>query len=471
MIKVRDEKDQVNIAKVYRAGQEHIFRFWDELAPDERRALLSQIEKLDFQLLSRLAGKIGEKPPPRRFEPPPAVIPLDPPAPPDRERRERAQGKGEEALAAGRVAALVVAGGQGTRLGFPGPKGCFPIGPITQKTLFQLFAEKIAARARRHKTAIPWYILTSEGNRADIERYFQERSYLGIGRADTFFFTQRELPAIDRSGKLLLAERGRIATSPNGHGGVVPALRDSGALEDMARRGVDLIFYWQIDNPLVDVCDPTFIGWLLIEEAEAAAKVARRRDPEEKVGVWGLIDGRLGVIEYSELPAELAHKRDAQGRLVFDAGNLAIHAFTRGFFERLAAEGVQLPFHQALKKVPHIGRKGERVEPAEPNAIKFETFIFDAIREARRVALVETDRRAEFAPVKNATGEDSPATARQAMIDLWASWLERAGAVVPRDAEGHAAAPIEISPLVALGPEDLAKRIDPGTRIEGPFKL
>lgn len=470
MIKVRDEKDQVNIAKVYRAGQEHIFRFWEELPADDRRQILGQIERLDFQLLARLVQKIGERPPRRPLEPPPGVIRLAKTSA-EIDRRERARHAGEEALAAGRVAVLVVAGGQGTRLGFPGPKGAFPIGPITQKTLFQLFAEKILATGRRHKTAIPWYVMTSEGNREAVERYFQEHSYLGVGRADTFFFTQRELPAVDRSGKLLLAEKGKIATSPNGHGGVVPALRESGALEDMARRGQDLVFYWQVDNPLTRVADPVFLGHLILEGAEAGAKVASKRGPHEKVGVFGLLDGKLGVVEYSELSKEDAERRGPDGSLTYDAGNLAIHAFTRGFLERLNEAGIQLPYHQALKKVPHIGRKGEPVDPAEPNGIKFETFIFDALAEARGVVLLEVDRREEFAPVKNESGEDSPATARQALTNLWGGWLERAGAEVRRNQAGDVADPIEISPLAALDEADVARKIDPGTVIAGPFKL
>jgi UDP-N-acetylglucosamine/UDP-N-acetylgalactosamine diphosphorylase len=470
MIKVRDERDQVNIAKVYRAGQEHIFRFWDELAPDDRRVLLDQIERLDFQLLQRLIQRIGEKPPRPPIEPPPGVIRL-PETEAEREARDRAGQAGEEALTAGRVACLVVAGGQGTRLGFPGPKGCFPIGPITQRTLFQLFAEKILAMGRRYKATIPWYVMTSEGNREEIERYFQERSYLGVGRADTFFFSQRELPAFDRSGKLLLAEKGRIATSPNGHGGVVSALRESGALEDMARRGKDLVFYWQIDNPLCVIADPVFLGHLIRAGAEAGAKVAQKRDPHEKVGVWGLVDGRLGVIEYSELPKEDAERRGPDGRLVYDAGNLAIHAFTRGFLERISEAGTQLPYHQALKKVPHMGRKGEPCDPAEPNAVKFETFIFDAISEARGVVLLEVDRKEEFAPVKNATGDDSPESARRALSNLYGGWLEKAGAKVPRDERGDVAVPIEISPLTALTAADLVRKIEPGTEIAGPFRL
>jgi UDP-N-acetylglucosamine/UDP-N-acetylgalactosamine diphosphorylase len=476
MIKVRDEKDQVNIAKVYRAGQEHIFRFWDELPPDDRRQLLGQIERLDFQLLARLVQKIGEKAPRRPIEPPRDVLRL-PASEAEREQRARARAAGEEALAAGRVACIVVAGGQGTRLGFPGPKGAFPIGPITQKTLFQLFAEKIQATGRRYKTTIPWYVMTSEGNREAVERYFQEHSYLGLGRADTFFFTQRELPAVDKSGKLLLAEKGKIATSPNGHGGVIPALRESGALDDMARRGHDLVFYWQVDNPLARVAHPVFLGHVLLAGAEAGAKVASKRDPHEKVGVFGLLDGKLGVIEYSELSKEDAERRappseaDPKGRLVYDAGNLAIHAFTRGFLERLSAAGVSMPYHQALKKVPYVGRKGELVEPEAPNGIKFETFIFDALAEARGCVIMEVDRREEFAPVKNAAGEDSPETSRRALVSLWGGWLERAGAKVARDAAGEVAVPIEISPLAALDEDDVARKVAPGTEIAGPFKL
>ncbi len=467
MIKVRDEKDQANIAKAYRAGQDHIFRYWDDLAPDDRRVLLDQLGRLDFQLLTRLTQRLGERPQPHRLEPPPAVVRLAD----ARAQADRWRPLGEDALEHGRVAALVVAGGQGTRLGFAGPKGCFPIFPLSGKTLFQLFAEKIAALSRRHRAAIPWYVMTSEGNHDDVVSFFQDHGYFGLARADVFFFRQRELPAIDPHGKLLLAEKGRIATSPNGHGGVIPALRESGALEDMARRGADLLFYFQVDNPLVRVADPAFLGAMLESGAEAGAKVARKSGPHEKVGVWGLVDGKLGVIEYSELSKEDAERRDGDGRLVYDAGNLAIHAFTRGFLERMAADAGALPYHKALKKVPHTGRRGEPVDPKEPNAIKFEMFVFDAIAAASKVLLLEVDRAEEFAPVKNAEGDDSPETSRRALARLYAGWLEAAGAKVARGADGAVPFPIEISPLAALDADDLKRHVDPGLDVAGPFKL
>lgn len=467
MIKVRDEKDQANIAKVYRAGQEHIFRFWEELPPDDRRAILDQIERLDFQLLARLAQRLDESHPRRELKPPAHVVRLAE----ERDVHDQWRAAGEEAIAAGKVGAILVAGGQGTRLGLPGAKGKFPIGPVTGKSLFQLFAEKIVALARRHRSTIPWYIMTSEGNHDEIVDFFHEHQYFGLGRSDVFFFRQRELPALDLHGKLLLAGKGRIATSPNGHGGVVAALKESGALEDMGRRGVELLHYWQVDNPLAKVCDPVFLGGLLATGAEAGAKVASKRDPGERVGVWGLIDGRLGVIEYTELSKADAEARGPDGRLLYDAGNLAIHAFTRGTLERLAEDGTLLPYHKAHKKVPHVDEAGVPVDPAEPNAIKFEMFVFDAIAEAKNVLLLEVDRDEEFAPVKNATGEDSPETSKRALTRLFARWLEAAGARVARDAGGEVPFPIEISPLTALGPEDLKEKIDPGTEVKEAFKL
>ncbi len=485
MIKVRDERDQVNIAKVYRASQEHIFRYWDELSPDDRRTLLNQIAGFDFQLLGRLVNQVAGRGTSdairiHRFEPIPDPLPL-PTTDAERERVRAATEAGEEAVRSGRVAALLVAGGLGTRLGFPGPKGCFPIGPVTGKTLLQLFAEKIQALDRRYRVSIPWYILTSESNRDDTIAFFQQHAYFGLGRVDIFFLTQRELPVVDQRGKLILAEKGRIATSPNGHGGVVPALRESGALDDMARRGCDLVYYFQVDNPLAKVADPAFLGALLLaEQAEVAGKYVRKTDPAERVGVFGLVDGRAGVIEYTELPKDEAERRRPDGSLAFDAGSIAIHAFRRPFLERLTspdrgANGgacAGLPYHQALKRVPFVNRRGEKVVPDEPNGVKFECFVFDTFKEATGTVVVETDRAEEFAPVKNEDGKDSPRTAKQAMSDLYGGWLDRAGAKVPRDpATGHVTVPIEVSPLYALDEEELARKAPDRLVVSGPLKL
>ncbi len=472
MIKVQDEKDKVNVAKVYRAGQEHIFRFWDEVAPEDRRALLAQIERIDWQHLEKLVSQVGvpEAPHVRRLAPPEDVIPL-PRTDGARARRVRAEEAGEQALRAGRVASVVVAGGQGTRLGFEGPKGCFPIGPVTGKSLFHLFAEKIQAVSRRYRTTIPWYVMVSESNADETRAFFQQHSYFGVGRADTFFFEQRELPVVDPRGKLLLASKSRIATSPNGHGGVIQALAESGALDDMARRGCDIVSYFQVDNPLANPADPCFIGHLVREEAEMGGKYVRKTDPREKVGVFAIVDGKYGVVEYSELPREEAERVAADGSLAFHHGNIAIHLFARAFLERIGRGGISLPYHQALKKVPCVSKRGEQVEPKEPNGIKFECFVFDAMKEAAKATIFEVERADEFAPVKNRDGPDSPETARRALSNLYGRWLEEAGARVARDGGGDVAVPIELSPLAALDAAELGRRVQAGLEVTGPFKL
>ncbi|RME76697.1 MAG: UDPGP type 1 family protein [Planctomycetota bacterium] len=453
MLKVRGERDQVNVAKMWEAGQSHVFRFWDTLDDAQRRALLDQIDEIDLQLLAELTARIGEAPALRPLAPPRDVIrlPAAGACPPD---REAARVAGEHAIATGKVAGLIVAGGQGSRLGFERPKGCFPIGPVTGRSLLQIFFEQARAVAERHRSSFPLYVMTSRRNHEQVRTFLVENEWFGMSPVEVVLFEQRELPVVDERGRLLLAEPWRIATSPDGHGGVIRALAESGALEDMARRGIELISYWQVDNPLVPVADPVFLGYLLERGDEAGAKVATKRAPEERVGVWAEIEGRLGVVEYSELRPQDAEARDESGSLRYRWANLAIHAFRRSFLERMAADP-RLPFHLARKRVPHIDREGRLQRPEQPNGIKFETFIFDAIAQADGVTLLEVERAREFAPVKNASGEDSPETARRALTELYGRWLEAAGLAVPRDAEGRVSVPIEISPLTALGPDDL----------------
>jgi UDP-N-acetylglucosamine/UDP-N-acetylgalactosamine diphosphorylase len=470
VIKVRDQRDQVNVAKVWDARQDHIFRFWDELEEAQRRALLDQTAEFDLQLLAQLCERLdGGGAALRRLEPPEGVIRL-PRTQPQRDAAEAARVAGEAAIARGAVAGLIVAGGQGTRLGFDRPKGCFPIGPVSDRSLFQVFFEQALAISRRYRASFPLYVMTSAQNHDDVRSFLEQNAWFGLSSVDVTVFAQREMPVVDRRGKLLLADRWRVATSPDGHGGVIRALASSGALEDMRRRGVELISYWQVDNPLVPVADPVFLGYLLERGDEAGAKVAVKRDAAERVGVWAQVDGTLGVVEYSEMRPQDAAATDADGELVYGMGNLAIHAFRRPFLERVSRES-GLGFHLARKRVPHIDRRGRRVEPEEPNGVKFESFIFDAFSEAGGVTLMEVERSREFAPVKNAEGDDSPATSRQALSALYAGWLEAAGVTVPRDPAGAVTVPIEISPLTALGPGDLAGRVESGSRIAGPFRI
>jgi UDP-N-acetylglucosamine/UDP-N-acetylgalactosamine diphosphorylase len=231
------------------------------------------------------------------------------------------------------------------------------------------------------------------------------------------------------------------------------------------RRGIRTVYYFQVDNPLVDLADRLFVGQHLTRQAEVSSKVIPKEKPTDKLGNFVLVDGRCSIIEYSDLPEALAVKSDAQGRLLFWAGNPAIHLFDVAFLHRVTQGASRIPWHLARKKVPYVDQLGRRVEPAKENALKFERFVFDVLPQAERWTVVPTSKR-EFEPLKNATGPDSPTTVRQALCDQAADWLERAGVNVPRGADGHAAMPLEISPLYALDAEELAAKAGPTMHLE-----
>jgi UDP-N-acetylglucosamine/UDP-N-acetylgalactosamine diphosphorylase len=444
-------------------GQAHLLEHRAGLGRAERAAFDEQLAALDLDLLDTLIEALV-----RRDAAPEGLEGIGPPAmdalePGDRE-------VGEAALEAGEVAVVLVAGGQGTRLGFDGPKGCYPIGPVSGRSLFQIHAEKVAAAGRRHGVDIPLYVMTGVHNHADTEAFFAAHAQFGLRRVR--LFTQGQLPAVDRdTGAVLVEAPGRLALSPDGHGGTFRALAASGCLADMAAGGARTIFYLQVDNPLVAVCDPGFVGVHRRTGAEMSSKVVRKERPEERVGVVVSQAGRTRVVEYSDLPREAAERRAADGGLALRAGSIAVHVIEVEFAERLASAGGGLPYHRALKAVAHVEPDGRRVEPGGPNAVKFEQFLFDALPLARRTATVETDRWAEFAPLKNATGPDSAETVRRALSDLYASWLERAGMPVPRGPDGSAAVAVEISPLRALDAADLRPGSLAGLDVTRPVLL
>ncbi len=431
-------------ARLQEAGQGHVLRFLGELTEAERATFLAQLEALDLPRLARLIPAVLAPPGTGRApELQPCEI-LDLGAGDShRQRDAEARQRGEELLARGAVAAFMVAGGQGTRLGYEGPKGRFPVGPLTGRSLFAYHSQRVLATGRRYGATVPLYVMTSDVNHASTVAAFEEAGWFGLDRRQVSFFTQGMLPAIDTSGRLLLAGRGALAMSPDGHGGSLRALAGSGALQDMERRGIEEIFYFQVDNPLARVLDPAFIGHHAGARAEMSTKVVAKTDPGEKVGVLARIDGRVGVIEYSDLAPELAAARDGEGRLLYRAGNIAIHMLALPFVRRLTAAGAELPVHRADKAVPCLDEAGRLVRPERPNAVKMETFVFDALGFAREVVTQEVAREDEFAPVKNREGADSPATARAALAAQAARWMAAAGLAAPR---GDA----EVGPLFAL---------------------
>jgi UDP-N-acetylglucosamine/UDP-N-acetylgalactosamine diphosphorylase len=365
-----------------------------------------------------------------------------------------------------------VAGGQGSRLGFDHAKGMFPISPVTNKSLFQIHAEKVLALSRRHGQSVPFLVMTSPATHAETESFFLQNRCFGLSQEDVALFCQGTLPALDMAtGKVLMEKQGRIFTSPNGHGGVLTALADSGLLGRLRRQKIQHIFYFQVDNPLVNVADPVFLGHHVAANAEVSSKVVRKEGPSDKLGNVVLIDGSCCIIEYSDLPESLGRQTDENGQLRIWAGSPAIHLFHLDFLGQVTQAPGRIPFHIARKKVPHLDECGRHVEPQRENALKFEMFIFDVLPMAQRWTVVETTRSGEFVPLKNATGPDSPEVVRQAMSNQAADWLENAGIAVPRHANGNAAVALEISPRYALDAEELAEKIDRRLNIAGPTYL
>lgn len=437
------------------AGQAHVLAFEHELDEAARANLFAELEALDLELLRELA-RMFERPASDGPAPalgPPGTFPLRRDAAQEREAAE-AVAKGRELLAAGAVGYVLVAGGQGSRLGLDGPKGLFPVGPVSRRVLFDFHARRLLAARETYGAPIHWYVMTSQANDAETRAAFERASYYGLGRESVHFFSQEMLPALSTDGKILMKDRGSLFLAPNGHGGSLWALQRSGCLEHARAQGLRHLSYFQVDNPLARPADPLFLGLHALRGAEMSSKVVPKRDAAEKVGVIGTIDGKFGCIEYSDLSDELLHQTDAAGELVFKDGNIAVHLIDVEFVDRLTRGGLKLPWHLARKKMKVLDESGR---PAEVEGGKFETFVFDALSQSRTSVTLEVSREHEFSPVKNAEGSDSPATTRRDLCRLFAGWVEAAGLEKPSpDGEGNH--PIEVDPVYAEHLEDFVAR-------------
>ena len=415
------------------AGQEHLLSY-------DSAELAAQLCAIDWKALPELITNYVLRKPevsiPDDVKPAP-YFPLVPRNSAEEERKNAAFAKGEELLKQGKVACLTVAGGQGTRLGFDAPKGTYPIGPVSGRTLFEYFAQSIARAEEKYGAPIKWYVMTSALNRSATEKFFRERNNLGLREDQVFFFTQGTMPAIGYDGKLLLASPDSLALSPDGHGGTLLALRKSGALDQMKKDGVEYISYFQVDNPLVPVVNPLFIGMHALENSEMSAIMLAKTNAFEKLGNFCICNGKLEIIEYSDLPAELAESRTPDGSLRFISGSPAIHVISRTFVEQLTASGrLKLPWHRADKKIPCIGND----KPETPNGVKLESFIFDALALAGKTLVLEGNRAEMFAPTKNPTGVDSVESCREMLIARDLRRLKAAGVAVEDNVK------VELSP-------------------------
>lgn len=431
-------------------GQAHVFAGFDALGEKERSAFLTQLQSVNLDLLADLYMLRNEPSaalPAREYIDPLPVVGATG-APPS------AKTAGELALWNGEVAVLVVAGGQGSRLGFDKPKGLYPIGPVSGASLFQIHAEKVLALSWKYETEMPLLVMTSATTHAETVEFFHEEGFFGLAESQVKFFQQGTMPALDVvTGQLLLDAPGQLFLGPNGHGGTLTALHDSGLLAELEATGIKQIFYFQVDNPLVKIADPSFVGQHIQARAEVSSKVVFKERADEKVGILALLDGRCGIVEYSDMPTEMLNERADDGTLAFRAGNPAIHIFDVPFLKRVTMGAHRLGYHIAKKKVPfYDAATGTTVTPTVENALKFELFIFDALPLADRWLAVQTVRDEEFAPLKNATGNDSPDSARALMIAQAHRWLG-----LP---DGSTA--VEISPLYALDADEAKAKMPAG---------
>ncbi len=446
--------------------QTHLLRFWDELTPERQQAFAEQLKAVNWQKVTAWAkdAAAGNGPDiPFDQLVPAQYVSLNPASDDERARLQQATAHGVELLKAGKVAGFTVAGGQGTRLGYDAPKGTYPVSELQHKSLFQLFAESILRNQQKYGCVIPWYIMTSKINDQATRAFFAEHNYFGLDPKNVMLFAQGTLPAIAPDGHALLADKDSLALSPNGHGGSFAALLDSGALDDMERRGVTILSYWQVDNPLIKTMDPLFIGLHDLSGSDMSSRALIKRDPMEKLGHFCLLDGKLVIVEYSDMPNDLLQKKDADGQLTFRAGSPAMHVISRDFIRHVATGNAGFTPHVAHKKVPYINDQGELVKPDAPNAIKLEFFLFDALPLAHNPLILEASRDEQFAPVKNAQGDDSPDSCRAALNARAHKWLAQAGITAPADTI------IELSPRAFVDAQDVAERrelfadLKPGT--------
>lgn len=443
-------------------GQEQLLKHWDDLNDGQRQQLQAEIESLNFaelktlferanQSLDESTAKLDEKLRPieeSQF----LSVQRSPP-----ELIEQLNLEGLRQIAAGRVGVLLMAGGQGTRLGFAFPKGMFNVGLPSQKTLFQIQAERIrtlerlAFESTGTRGKITWYIMTSNPTMEFTRNFFEKHNYFGLDPSDVFMFKQSSLPCYGFDGKILLDQKHVISQAPAGNGGIYSALYNSGALDDMEQRGVLYLHAHSVDNILIKVADPVFVGYCVQQNAECAAKVVEKVQPNEAVGVICMVDGKYQVVEYSEISNKTAELRNPDGRLTFNAGNICNHFFTTSFLKKIAIKyDKELKIHVAKKKIPFVDNSGKICKPEKPNGIKIEKFVFDVFEFAEKFVALEVPRDEEFSPLKNedSAGKECATTARNDTYRYHRRLIERAGGRVDGEV-------CEISPLLSYAGENL----------------
>ena len=392
-------------------GQEHLLNGYEKLDENKKQILLEQISTIDFELIKSLYDKTKEEIKNEKDE----ITPIDYL---DKfklnEEYKVYENIGKKAIKEGKLAAVTMAGGQGTRLGHSGPKGTYDIGLDSHKSLFELLSDGLKEEGNKYGVTIPWFIMTSRENNEETVAFFEKHKFFGYKKdVNIFFFKQGELPMVDTEGKILIDENGLVKKAADGHGGIYEALVKNGMTKKMRELGVEWVFIGGVDNCLVKMVDPVLMGIAIDKKVTVACKSIVKANPHEKVGVFCRRNGKPNVIEYSEITDEMAEAVDENGELLYGESHILCNLFSVSAIERMGA--TPLPYHSAFKKAKYIDKDGNLVVPESPNAYKFEAFLFDAFGEVDDMAILRVKREEEFAPVKNAdsAGVDCPSTARK----------------------------------------------------------
>lgn len=444
-------------SKFEQHGQGHLFKFFDGLAAGEQMAFLEQLSAIPIDSVNRFfAEAMQEKAGSLQND---SIIPV---AKSDvvkvlesKGEAARWHGIGMEAIRAGKVAVVTLAGGQGTRLGSSLPKGCFDIGLPSHKSLFQLQAERLLKLSRLTGTAIKWYIMTSGPTHGPTVEFFAAHRHFGVAEDCIRFFQQGVLPAFSADGKILLQSKGAVAVAPDGNGGIYAALKAHGIIGELEAGGVEYVHMHAVDNCLVKMADPVLVGLCLDRRIDCASKSVPKTNPKESVGILSRrnSDLKMLVAEYSELDPRLADATDQEGELVFNTANIAIHMFSVAFLRRVCLDpDFSLPYHVARKKIASVDMETGAALASPAVGIKLEAFIFDVLEHAANPIILQVERAAEFAPLKNAAGsapDDTPEACCERLYALHKRWLSEANALV------HGEGACEISPMLSYGGEGL----------------
>jgi len=462
--------------KFEKSGQSHVFKFENQLSPEHRRQLYEDLQDTDPEAVNDCFRKLSTKSSqPTTLRPLPNICNYEG-TQADRKRWEKI---GYEKIAQGKTGVLLLAGGQGTRLGTTLPKGMYKIGLQSQKSLFQLQAERLKKVQQLAKEVtncekepvIPWYIMTSESTQNTTISYFKENNYFGLNPQNIFFFEQDMIPCITPEGKILMESAHKVARSPNGNGGVYSGLLRSGALADMEKRGTEMILMYGVDNILIKMADPVFFGYCFEENIDCASKVVSKAYPEEPVGVVCLLDNRPGVIEYSEIDKDTAKMIDTTtGKLMYNAAHICMNMLSVSFLKKIASTYLkEIPYHIAKKKIPAVNERGETATPDSINGWKLEMFIFDVFPYATNMRAFEVLRHEEFSPLKNGPDnpQDSPISCLNHLTAYHKQLILNAGGIITNAHEKHAC---EISPLISYSGENLERHVK-GKNFTLPFYL